>query len=453
MTRALLAWVPIRGTFWSGLGGGCVTHWRIKRKLTSALAVRTRVSLQDDAWLPGHPSEFPPRAMGQIPTLDDGMPAKDSADVFVQASEGWRGRTISLQIVSTHIEDALAPEPDWQERPFLRDGLNLKSADDLERFQLAPPRRRAELIRENATIGWNIDGIPGPAGALAFNVGALVHFKDSGSILVDMLCDSVYIDLDLREMELVWRGIYVDSQWGAHVERIVLGVLPPGLDEDAQIELLEEGLPYAVFTRGATNGDIEKHVAPPHLRDEEVTMARLSSWEKGPGACVLSTDEFVQISSELSSGPRARVLEAHGFDEIAWSREEWAQSERVANESAELPDDFGDDDGRANVDVKPSRARVAPKKVEIAEYAKLSAHIEVRDPARVLAEVKLSVGEFVALEETMAEALDEDEALASEFSKLLPTYRHEAALAHAADLERLGLEAEDETLISPMESH
>lgn len=444
MTRNLVAWVPIRGTFWSGVTGACVTHWRIDRRLASSLAVRTRVSLDHDVWLPGEPSELAPRAMSRVPTLDDGMPVKDDADVFVEHAPGLRGRTVVLRIQSTRIEDALAPDPGWKGPSFFRDRLSLKSSRSLEAFQLAPPRRRVKPFGENATIGWDVDGFQGPTGSLAFTVGALVHFKDHAPTLVEMLCDSVTVDVDRRELELVWRGIYVDTQWGAGVERILIGVLPAGLDEDAHIELLEDGLPHAVFAFAATNEDIEKQVAPPPLRDEEITMARLSSWENGPGACVLSPDEFAQISSELSSGKRDEVLASHGFDEIAWSREEWAQGERVANESAELPDDLGDDDGGSDIEVKPTRMRIAGKKIDIADYAKLSAHLEVRDPARVLAEAKLSVGEFVALEETMADALDEDADLAAEFERLVPTYREEAALAHAADLERLGVDAQDE---------
>ncbi len=449
MNRLLLAWVPIRGTFWSGLTGGCVTHWRIDKNPTTTIAVRTRVTLDQNAWLPGNPSEFARRIEARVPTVDDGIPIKDRADVFVEPYPGLRGRTLLLRVESTRIADVFAPDPEWNERSFVRDRVSVKLARDLDGFQTAPPRCRAELFGAGATIGWDIDGIQGPTGSIDFAVGTLVHFKENDPILVEMFCDSVYIDVNRREMELVWRGIYMDPTWGDDVERIILGVLPTGLDEHAQTALLEEGLSRAIFTFAAISDDIEKHVAPPPLRDEEITMARLSSWENGPGAPLLSADEFAQISSvlalETSSDSKAKILAAHEFDEIAWSREQWAQGERVANESAALPDDIGDDDGEANIEVKPARSRVVLKKnLDIADYARLSAHIEVRDPARVLDEAKLSVGEFVAIEESMSDVMEEDARLAAEYERLLPTYRDEAARAHEADLARLGFDLEEE---------
>jgi hypothetical protein len=445
MTRPLLAWVPVRGTFWSGIRGGCVTHWRIDGRPISTIAISTLAILDEGSWLPGAPSEIPPRSLSRIPTIDEGMPLKNWADVFVKDSAGLRRRSLVLHIESTKIEDALTPEPGFTDRSFLRDRASLKLDRDLETFQLAPPRRRAELFGEGATIGWDIDGTHGPVGPLDFTVGALVHFKDEDVTFVEMICDSVYIDVERREIELVWRGLYLDPTWGAEVERILIGALPVGLEEDQQAELLGGGLPRAVFTLAATNDDIKACVAPPPLREEEIAMARLSSWENGPGAPVLSADEFALISSEISSGPKAEVLGAHGFDEIAWGLEEWAQGERVANESAELPDDLGDEAGGGDIEVKPARTRARPhKRLDIADYARISAHLEVRDPARVLAEAKLSVGELLDIEETMSEAMETNEGLAAEFDRLLPTYRDEAAKAHAGDLMQLGFDPEEE---------
>ena len=437
MTRALIAWVPVRGTFWSGLSGGCVTHWCMNRTFTSTLAVRTRVSLDGDAWLPGDPSDTPPTMTNRAPSLDDGVAAKDAADVFVESAAGFLRRTITARFGKTRIEDLLAPDFGWCAPPFSRDGGALDLDTDVEALQLAPAHRRAAMFGENTALGWEVDRLGGPSGSLGFVVGALVFFQDKAPILVEMLCDSVYIDLVQQQMELVWRGIYLDDSWGVDVERILVGVLPPGLDEENQVRLLEEGLAHAVFTWSAINEDIENQSAPPPLDEDEQAMARLSSWDEGPGACVLGADEFAKISAELSTGKkREEVLAAHGFDEIAWSREEWAHSERIANESAEMPDNLGDEESTDNLQIKPIRAPTTPKKIDLAEYARLSAHLEVRNPARVLAEAHLSVAEFVAIEQSMSEALDADPDLAQEFERLVPTHNEEAQRAHATDLEQ-----------------
>lgn len=453
MTRVLLAWVPTRTTFWSGLSGGCVTYWNIDGTPTSALSLRTRVRLDEDVWLPGDPSERPIEMPPRVPTWQDGIPIKDNADVFVAPAPGLRGRTIALQIGSSRVDDALAPNPpSWKEPAFRHDCVAVKLERDAESFQLAPFHKRAELFEAKASLGWDVDGLQGPAGTLGFGVGAFVQFKEQDPILVEMLCDAVYVDLNRGEWELVWRGIFFDNHWGADIERILIGILPPDLEEDARIERLEEGLPLAVFSWSATSDDIEKELAPPRLRDEDLAIARLSTWENGPGACLLSQDEYSQISSELAARPRGEVLGAHGFDEIGWSREEWAQSERIANESASLPDDLGDDDKNADIQVKPVRPAFTPKKIEIAEYARLSAHLELRDPARVLSESKLSVNEFLVIEETMTTLIDGDEALAAAFDTQLATYRAEARSAHEADLERLGVDVQDEPSPSATET-
>ena len=453
MTRVLLAWVPTRTTFWSGISGGCVTHWNIDGTPSSSLSLRTHVRLDEDVWLPGNPSDRPLEAPPRVPTWQDGIPIKESADVFVVPAPGLRGRTITLKIGSTRIEDALAPNPtSWTEPGFRRDCVSIKVKRDAESLQLAPFQKRAELFEAKASLGWDIDGIQGPVGTLGFTVGAFVRFKEGDPILVEMLCDAVYVDTNRGELELIWRGIYFDNTWSADVEHILIGILPPDLEEDAQIERLEEGLPLAAFSYAATSDDIEKQVAPPRLREEDLAMARLSTWENGPGACILTQDEFSQISAELASRPRGEVLDAHGFDEIGWSREEWAQSERIANESASLPDDLGDDDKNADIQVKPVRPPFTPRKIEISEYARLSAHLELRDPARVLSESKLSVNEFLIIEETMATLIDGDEALAAAFDTHIAAYRAEARTAHKADLERIGMDDQDEPSSDTAES-
>lgn len=453
MTRILLAQVPTRTTFWSGISGGCVTHWNIDGTPSSSLSVRTRVRLDENDWLPGHPSDRPIEPSRNVPTWQDGVPIKDNADVFVDPVTGFRGRTITLRIGSSRINDALAPNPaSWKEPAFRRDRVVIKVKRDAESLQLAPFPKRAELFGAKAPIGWDIDGVQGPSGLLGFTLGAFVQFKENDPILVEMLCDAIHVDMNQIELELVWRGIYFDPSWGADVERILIGILPPDLDEDAQIERLEEGLPLAVFAWAATSEDIEKQVAPPPLQEEQLAMVRLSTWENGPGACMLTQDEFSQVSSELALRPRGEVLAAHGFDEIGWSREEWAQSERIANESASLPDDFGDDETNAAIQVKPVRPAFTPKKIELEEYARLSAHLELRDPARVLSEAKLSVNEFLVIEETMSSMIDADDAMAATFETHITKYREEAQLAHKADLERLGMDDQDEPSSATAES-
>ncbi|NUQ73913.1 MAG: hypothetical protein HUU21_10175 [Polyangiaceae bacterium] len=451
MTRALLAWAPVRGTFWSGVSGGCVTRWLLDKNPVSTLSVRTRLILEDGAWLPGHSSDMPPDSMARVFTMDDGIPIKEQADVLVKDAALPGRRDLSFRIGDTRIGDTHQRSDRlhaFQARTVLSDRASIRLDRDLETFQLAPPEWRAPPIGGGSTLGWDIDGIAGPSGNLDFTVAALAQFEDGEDFLIEMTCDSIRFDLQRGEAALVWRGIFVDETWGETTERIVIGVFPCGLPEETQRALLEQGLPRAVFTLAGNAEDIEAGRAAPPLRDEELAMARLTALGGGPGAPLLNDDEFEHISSELARGRRSEVLAKYGFDEIAWGTEEWAQGERAAGESAELSGDFADEDRSADIENKltmrsPRQGSERPP-LRIEEYARLSAHLEVRDPGRVLAEAKLSVRDLIELEEAINDAIERDPAVAAELSRLRTTFNAEVERARAEDLALLGLSPEED---------
>lgn len=412
----------------------------------STLSVRARVLLDGDAWLPGHPSDAPPALMRRVVTIDDGAPIKDQADVFVSDEPLLRRAAISVRIGETNLTLDPASEPPWTARASLRDQASVRLASDIEAFQLARPSRRASLIGEGATIGWSVGGVAGPSGALDFAVAALVHFDNGDASLVEMVCDSILLDIERARAELVWRGIYIDETWGEGTERILIGVVPGGVSGQTQVELLEQGLPRAVFTLAGDAKDIEERRAPPLMREEELAMERLAAWEEGPGAPTLSADEFAQISTELALGERSEVLAKSGFDEIAWGLEEWAQGEQAASQSAGLSGSLADEKNAGSIDVKPAPRRPPGRpRLDITEYARLLAHLEAREPGRVLAEAKLSVRGLFEIEEVMNGALESDKALADELERLRPTFQEEAKAAHAADLAAFGVDPEEES--------
>jgi hypothetical protein len=446
LTRALLAWVPVRGTWWSGAGGGCVTHWLIDGSPLSALSVRTRVALDEEKWLPGDPEGAAPALTARVPTIDDGVVIKDFADVWVRETPLLRSHALTARIGDASLPGSLPAAAEWAAITSLRDRRAVRLRDEIASYQLAPPSWRCDLIEEGALVGWDIDGVAARRGTIDFAVGAVAHAQDGAARVIEMVCDSILLDVERGEADLVWRGIFLDPTWGEGLTRLVVGVLPRGVAEEDRLRLLEEGLARAVFTQAANADDIEAERPPPPLREEDLAMARLTTWEEGPGAPTLSAEEFALISSELAAGPRADVLSRYGFDEIAWGLEEWAQGERTANESADLPDDIADEEGGAGAHERGAPA-VAPARaardIDIEGYARLVAHLAVRDPARVLAEVKLSVNELIAIEEAMGDALEKDRALAAELDRLVPTFGDEVMRAHEGDLARFGLKVDE----------
>jgi hypothetical protein len=429
------------------VGGGCVTHWLIDGSPLSALSVRTRVLLDEEKWLPGNPEGAAPVMAPRVPTIDDGVVIKDFADVLVRDSAILREHALSVRIGDASLPASRTSAPEWTAIASLRDRRAVRLRDEIASYQLAPPSWRCDLIEEGASIGWDIDGVAARRGTLDFAIGAVAHTQDGAAKVIQMVCDSIFLDVERGEADLVWRGIFLDPTWGEGLERLVVGVLPRGVAEEDRRKLLEEGLARAVFTLAANAGDIEARTPPPPLREEDLAMARLSAWEEGPGDPTLSAEEFALVSSELATGPRADVLSRYGFDEIAWGLEEWAQGERTANESADLPDDIADEegggaivDGKRVASVMPARAA---RDIDIEAYARLVAHLEVRDPARVLAEAKLSVNELIAIEQRMDDALERDKRLAAELDRRVPTFRDEALRAHEEDLARLGIKMDE----------
>ena len=419
----------------------------------AALSLRTRVVLADEGWLPGEPLDDAPDVAPWVPVIDDGVPLKEHADVFVRDDPGLRDHALVIRIDEASVPQVALAVPGWAPTPSLRDRVSVRVPEEIEVFQRAAPEWRSVPFGEGARLGWDLDGIPAASGVVDFAIAALVHTDDDEAILVEMVCDSVVVDAARGEAELVWRGIFRDPAWGGETSRIVIGVLPRGVPEDAREAILEAGLGRARFTRAANAEDIAAQRSPPALGDEDVAMARMTAWEKGPGDARLGADEFALASSELARGPRHEVLARLGFDEISWGLEEWAQGEQRANESASFASEASEADeveetgegrpeGGVSLPAPPSAA--APPGYDRAAYARLSAHLAVRDPGRVLAEAKLSIGDYIALEQGMQIEIEHDDALADEIDRLRSTFDEEVARAHAADLAQLGLDLEDD---------
>ncbi len=260
-----------------------------------------------------------------------------------------------------------------------------------------------------------------------------------------MFVDTIRISAAKRSAEIVYRGLLVEAAGGATPDRIVLAVMPPGISMDDTSLLLDAGLSRSAFALAATTAECMSGARPRTLTDDELTVARMSAWDAGPGEPSISPEEYNAIVSALARRPRAEVLAEFGFDEISWGREEWAVGEKIARASVALAEyadanpDGGDDAPEPKLDAEAERWVDAVKpKVDMSlpdldAYARVTAHMRVRDPSKVLSEAKLTLGEFIAIEQAMSDHLENDADANERLDVLLEHYADEASEAAQKD--------------------
>ncbi|MFO0617582.1 MAG: hypothetical protein U0414_33620 [Polyangiaceae bacterium] len=449
MRRHLVALTPIRGAHWSGVRGVTVSRFFTNSYPMTSVCVRVVARLDEGSWLPGEPVEaMPGLFVDTLPRRDDAMPIKGSADVTAAYEGAEILRERRVEVTSAGARIALDPRAERLEPAPFQDGTIVFLESDLPRFHRVREEQRLQDVGPD--IAWHIDGETAASGVLGFTIGVRADFTDGERLLVPMSIDGVEVRLLDRSVELVYRGLFVEGS-GRLVDRLVIGVLPGSERESEDVSReLDGALSAAWFGLAASADDAASGRRPPELDDDRRAAARLSAWSDGPGEPSLTPEEYRSVQSELQRRPRAEALAAHGFDEISWTREEWAVGEILARGGQAASDVDADDDAAlrsASLDpaleawlaaLTPARATEgAPPLLDLDAFAKLSAHVSVRDPARVLGEAKMTVSEYVAREADVLAALDEDPAAADAFAASVARYTLEAE--ELAERERASL--------------
>ena len=444
MTRQLVAIAPIREAHWSGLRGVGATGFGAGVDRFVAVSVRVRIGLDTGVWMPGLPIDtFRALFVNSLPSDDDLVPIKDAVDVSASFEGVTALRDKSLEVRSGEgraLIDGRAPALD---APPVSDGASISIERDAKRFQHAPPEARLGALKGD--LSWSIDGATAAEGEIGFGVALRADYSDGLRSVIDMHVDTVHLLLAERAAELVYRGLVVDSP-GRLLDRLIIGVVPKSKSDDDVSALLDAGLPTARFVYAANVDDARKRTRPPEPSEEEMVAARMSAWSEGPGEPSLTPDEYGAIVAELARRPRKEVLADNGFDEISWTREEWAVGELLARASREMGRaGAGNDAGEPSLDpemqewVDAMRPRAAKGAVDLDAFARLFAHLSTRDPGKVLAERQLSVAEFMAMEAAVAERVDADPREADKLEALVEKHRPEAlALAERETEEEVG---------------
>lgn len=456
--RFLVAMAPIRGAHWSGLRGVTATRWAIDTTPMISVAVRVSAVLDGDDWLPGTPeTSFDGLFLEGPPEPDDAVPIKGSADVTASFGQSSILARSAIEVASAGARatpiDHAARTPVGPLDP----NRGVVIARDLDRFHHAPPSARLPAI--GATLAWTIDGAEAAKGKLGFTIGCRADFVDGGQLLFTTGVDSLRVRPGEHAVDLVFRGIFVDEP-GRLLDRIVVGVVP----ETRPAEAIEEGadapaewgplfdaaLPIAAFALSASFIDATTGTRPPELTAEERDAARVSAFSDGPGEPSLTPEEHRAIRAELARRPRKEVLAEFGLDEIAWTREEWAVAEILADAGRSTMDAPDDEDAEPALDaraaiwteaMKPAR----PTKLDLDACARLQAHLTAREPGKVLAEAGMTVAEYVGLEAALSDRLDDDAAASERFDALVAKYTPEAQeKAAAEERETIGADEDED---------
>lgn len=440
--RILVALAPIRGAHWSGVRGVTATRWAIDTTPMISVAVRVSAILDGEDWLPGQPQESVDALFLQgPPEPDDAVPIKGSVDVT--ASFGGSAILAQRAIEVASAGGRATPIDHAARTPTgpLDPNRGVVIARDLDRFHHAPPSARLPAI--GATLAWTIDGVEAAKGKLGFTIGCRADFVDGGQLPFTTSVDSLRVRPGERSVDLVFRGLFVDEP-GRLLERVMVGVVPEtrapaDVEEagDAPAEwgpLFDAALPVAAFALAASFADATAGTRPPELTAEERDAARVSAFSEGPGEPSLTPEEHREIRGELARRPRKEVLAEFGLDEIAWTREEWAVAEILANagrSTMDAPDVDGDAepalDERAAAWTEAMKPRVeGGAKLDLDAAAKLQANLAAREPGKVLAEAGMTVSEYVGHEAALTERLEGDAREAERFDALVAKYAPDA---------------------------
>ncbi len=263
---------------------------------------------------------------------------------------------------------------------------------ELEACQLAPPSRRVpfdEPIDSLELEGFFEAPEPIEIALPVLTPRVLVDRRGAGSELTEepTVLDTLTVDLDRRAVDMVWRCVFRGTLDG--IGRVVLGF---GLDvpEEAEarwVKLLAE-LPRGRFSLSYAVEDVDAGVSPPELDEPSLAMAKLEAWESPMGPTpTISLEDYAAVTAELLEGrdTRAMVLAKHGLDEERFAIEEKAWASQLAEVPEEEPS-LASELGALILEAQDALAHPAEDALGIPEYALLYAHMERREPLRVLAE-------------------------------------------------------------------
>jgi len=263
----------------------------------------------------------------------------------------------------------------------------------------------------------------------------LVSRTEAPDRLVDMCLDTLEIDVTSGRVDLTYRGVgALQRPDGLDLDRVDVMWWPA--DEPFVFAVAEAEIPRATVEIAWELEDIERGEPPPVLAGDELAAARYETWDVEHGPLpVMPVERYAKIAAELAEQreARERTLTRLAVDPYTWDVEERAWSQMLAD-----PEVRDDDDERPTLAAIYGEAfRVAqdalarPEEADrtARDFARVTAAMEVDEPARALVEERVTLGEYQRLERRMRARADKEPDFAVELARLLDEERRRARTA------------------------
>jgi hypothetical protein len=253
---------------------------------------------------------------------------------------------------------------------------------------------------------------------------------------VEMRCDTLWIDTDREVLVLVWRGsvplIPLDEDYvGKVLVSLELADAPRDFDT-LRRELQRGSFTYAVFpsdlARGAAGGAGDED--DDGEGDLELKLEQFEAQEAPPEPS-LSLERYAQISAELAEArePRRDCLKRHELDEDAWGVEDRAWSSRIAEHVQRGDTSLAARQAELFIAAQDSLADPSEAGVSIDDYAALKVALAAGDPAKVLADRKMTLPQWMRIDRRWTRAALSDQKLKADLESRMLALRARAPRA------------------------
>lgn len=357
------------------------------------------------------PSALPGAAPGELAYPSDLVPPKRAVDVVVT------GHAYAL-LPAAHIDAALRAGG-------LARAFSVSAASAAERIPLssaylrvaAPASQRVARLEADAVL--ELDGLSPGGGRCALALPGIrprAVVEAEHDDVVELACDTLWIDTDTTTVVLVWRG-EVPLAGPRAAKRIVVWIDRPG--EPRTAAEVHRSLARGRFSFAVEQEDLAGKVEPPD--PALLTMARYEAWSETPEPTI-SLEAYAVLSATLAEkrGDRAELLARHDLDEDGWVVEERAWLERMAEAAGRGDGSLAEAYGTSFVATQDGLADPSEAARSLDDYAALKVAVEhAKDPSKALVERGMSVSAWMRLDRRFSEAASRDPALAAELRRRL----------------------------------
>jgi hypothetical protein len=218
------------------------------------------------------------------------------------------------------------------------------------------------------------------------------------TVVMDMRCDTVWIDTDAEQIVLVWRGqLPTFRDEGRDISKLIVSLEavrdlrePPELFQD----LAKGTVGYAVEEQ-----DVREPTELDEIERAELQMEQLAAMEATPRPDI-GIAEYARISAELAEQrePRADVLKRHKLTEDRWLNEERAWLMMMATAALDGDTSYAERYGELFVQAQDELASPTETDKSLEEYADLKLALEREPAGEVLSRHQLTEPEWRRLD-------------------------------------------------------